>query len=356
MIINIRESNPGQILKKEVFDLNTGRIILATGTRLTDRHIDQLLEMNINFIEVEGSGEPETEVEAVYSMDDENAMTYEERLRDLSIQLCRELEMIFFDAKNNKKIVVSNVSQTLDKLLPLILKNDDIIQKLRIANLSDQNYTIRHSVHVCYYALMIGKWLRYDKIRIKQIALAALLHDIGKSKIPDHILDKPEKLTQQEYEVVKKHVIHGYNILKETAGIGKTICYGALQHHEREDGSGYPMGISNDQIHQFAKIIAICDVFDAMTSERVFQSKQSLFWVAEMIRRDSFGLLDPSISLLFLNNLSRFYVGNKIRLNDGREGKIVYINKTSPNRPVVKVENEYLDLSTSGNLSIEEIL
>src|SRR5690606_2276026 len=106
---------------------------------------------------------------------------------------------------------------------------------------------------------------------------------------------KPGRLTEDEYDLVKNHTIFGYNLLNETVGISKNIAFGALQHHEREDGSGYPLGLDSKKIHEFAKIIAVCDVYNAMTTERVYKGKQSPFLVAEQIFRDSFCTLDPRI-------------------------------------------------------------
>lgn len=352
-IVNLKDVKVGSKLSKEVFDFNTGRIILSKGTQLSERHMEQLSLMGVHFVEVE-SGERENRNETEITIED--VMNLEERVVYYTNKLVEDLNELYEMVKNGKKLILNNISKTLDCVLENILVNDDIMEKIRIIDLDDIDYTLKHSIHVCFYSAMIGKWLKYDNIRIKQLSLSALLHDIGKAKVPEYILNKPEKLTEKEYEIVKKHVIYGYNILKETVGISQAVAYGALQHHERENGSGYPLGITSDQIHQYAKIIAVCDIYDAMTSQRVFKSKKSLFLVADMIHRDSFGTLDPKISLLFLKNLSKFYVGNAIRLNDGREGIIVYINRNEPTKPVVKVEEEYIDLSTNKKFSIEEIL
>lgn len=239
-IVSIYEAKQGMVLQKEVFDLNTGRIILSSGTKLTERNIEQLKELKISFIEIESA--QNTEKAEEISLEMEDFMTKEEKITFYAHRLCDDLESLFIMIRNGKKIVVGEISKSLDRIVDILLQGDDIVKKIKIANLSDVDYTIRHSVHVCFYATMIGKWLNYDRIRIKQLAFSGLLHDIGKSKIPEYILDKPNKLTEKEYEIVKKHVVYGYNVLKETVGIGQAIAYGALQHHERENGTGYPLG------------------------------------------------------------------------------------------------------------------
>jgi len=164
-------------------------------------------------------------------------------------------------------------------------------------------------------------------------------------------------LTPKEFEIMKKHPLYGYNYLKDAIGISKIVTNAVLQHHEREDGSGYPLKIKGDQIHPYAKILAIADVFDAITSNKSYSEKKNPFYAQEIIQSDSFSKLDPGICYTFLKNLSKMYIGKAVLLTDGTIGEIVYIHANAPTRPVIKVDEEnYVDLSTNRSIDVQEMI
>ena len=153
-----------------------------------------------------------------------------------------------------------------------------------------------------------------------------------------------------------KHPIYSYNVLLDTIGISKNILLGVLQHHEREDGSGYPYGIKGDKIHEYAKIIAICDVYDALTSDRNYRKKVSPFYAAEILEEQSFGILDPYITRLFLNKISEFYVGCEVLLSNNEIGKIIYVHPQSPNKTIVKTGDKYINFLEPQEVTIVDII
>ncbi len=183
-----------------------------------------------------------------------------------------------------KKIILTEINEELDELVNEILVNDNILGRMRQLEEKD-DYTFNHSLNVSMLATMLGKWIGYSQKQIKQLALTGLFHDIGKLKISDNIINKPGKLTDTEFNKMKQHPIYSYNILKETVGISSNVAMGALQHHEREDGSGYPpLGLKSKEIHEYAKIIAVCDTYDAITSNRVYKPKVSPFFCSRSIK------------------------------------------------------------------------
>ena len=175
-------------------------------------------------------------------------------------------------------------------------------------------------------------------------------------KIPDFILKK-ELISEDEYEVIKKHAQFGYSVLMKTKGITNNMKYSALQHHERMDGSGYPMRLKSGQIHEFAKIIMVCDIFDAMTTDRPYRKKVSPFQALEYISWQSGHTLDSKICYVFITNISEFFHGKSVVLNTGEKGRIVYIDVNYPTRPLVALDNGGMaDLVRDRSIEIVEIV
>ncbi len=341
-LLSIDECKPGMVLSEDVVNHDTGAILLSSGIVLNRKKILHMKALGINNIDI-------------LIDNDEEVLVEEEGFTKSYDKVKSKTKSIFDDFRIGKKIAVSEINNEVNSLVDEITKSNNILSKLRQLEESD-DYTFNHSIRVSILATMIGKWMNYSDIELKQISMTGLFHDIGKLKISNHIINKPGKLSKQEFEIIKKHTIYSYEVLKDTIGISKNIAMGALQHHEREDGSGYPLKVKGDKIHQFAKIIAICDVFDAMTADRVYRAKESPFKVAELILKDSFGLLDPNICLIFLNNISKFYVGNIVKLSNGSIGEIIYIHKEMPTRPLVKVDDDYIDLLKKKEIEIIDVI
>jgi HD-GYP domain-containing protein (c-di-GMP phosphodiesterase class II) len=194
-----------------------------------------------------------------------------------------------------------------------------------------------------------------SKEETRILTQAGLLHDIGKLLIPKHIISKPSKLTEDEFEEIKMHSIKGYQALKDL-NLDVRVKYVALMHHEKCDGSGYPNGFKANQIEGFSKIVAIADVYDAMTSNRTYRQAICPFDVVENFERDGFLKYDPGYLMIFLERIVQSYLHNVVRLSDGREGEVVMINKLSLSRPVVRCGNTFIDLSKEPKLSIESVL
>ncbi|SCG82672.1 Response regulator rpfG [Proteiniborus sp. DW1] len=344
-LLSIEDVKPGMILNRNIENEATGAILLASGTVLNRNNITTLRNLGIKFLEIYSNNNKQDEFVII------NNDCFAEKYKKFS----DKTKGIFYNARFGKKLVVCEIGEAVNKMIEEIVKSNNILARLRQIE-EESDYTYRHSLDVCMLATMVGKWLGYSAVELKQLALAGLFHDIGKVKIPDNIINKPGRLTEDEYDLVKNHTIFGYNLLNETVGISKNIAFGALQHHEREDGSGYPLGLDSKKIHEFAKIIAVCDVYNAMTTERVYKGKQSPFLVAEQIFRDSFCTLDPRIANVFINNISKFYVGNIVKLNSGEIGEVVYIHRQMPTRPVVKVESRFLDLLTDRDYYVADVI
>lgn len=336
------ELEPGMVLADDVGSIRSGAILISKGTVLNKKSIKKIYDQGIRYVYIYDEDDMPSELE-----EDKLEMRYE--------ILADKLDNVFTDIKIGKKIMLTEINNEVDSLIDEIIDNDNILARIRELEEKD-DYTFNHSLNVSMLATMLGKWLGYSQKEIKQLAMAGLFHDIGKLKIDENIINKPGKLTDVEFETIKKHSIFGYNILKETVGISKNISLAVLQHHEREDGSGYPLGLKGNQIHEYAKIIAICDTYDAMTSNRVYKSKKSPFFAAEILRDEGFNILDPKMTRVFLDKIAGFYVGCTVLLSNGEEGDIVYIHPQAPTKAIVKLGDKFIDFLEPQNLEIVDII
>ena len=215
--------------------------------------------------------------------------------------------------------------------------------------------TYVHCVNVALIASIIGKWLGYGEDDIKVLIISGILHDIGKLMIPNEILTKPGKLSSDEFKIMKQHVNLGYEKLKNQ-NIDMRVKEACLLHHEKCDGTGYPFGLKSKDIPAVAKIIAVADVYDAMTAARVYRGALCPFEVIKIMYNDAFTKFDPAYILPFLKNVASSYIHNDVRLSDGRKGKVILINDNALHLPVVQCGDEFVDLSRSHGLSVSAII
>ncbi|KKC48366.1 HD-GYP domain-containing protein [Paenibacillus sp. D9] len=209
------------------------------------------------------------------------------------------------------------------------------------------------SALTCY---QLAQWAGLPSKDWMQVAMGGLLHDIGNVKVDRTILAKPGILTSAEQEEMKRHTLSGYSLLKGVAALNEGAKLSALQHHERIDGSGYPLSLSAENIHPYAKMVAIADIFHAMTLNKIYRRASSPYLVLEQIQQDAFGKLDPSYVRTFIEKATQFHNGTLVRLSDGRVGEIVFTDRNHSTRPWVSVDGSIVDLSTQRRLHIEEVL
>lgn len=231
----------------------------------------------------------------------------------------------------------------------------DMLQCMR--GYDDVTYV--HSVNVALLSNMIGR-IVYPDIsdeELKVLTLAGLLHDIGKMMVPDNIIQKKGRLTLPEYNLVKTHVLFGNNILKGIDNLDPRIAEVAMRHHERCDGTGYPGGYKREQIEPFARIVAIADTYDAMTSDRAYREAICPFDVIEMFEREGIVKYDVEFLLPFLEKAVQAYMNTDVRLSTNQIGKVIMINKNEFSKPVVQVGDEFYDLSKeTTDIVIDKVL
>lgn len=342
VFISVRECEPGMKVAETIYN-NFGAIIIAQDTILDEHLIRKLGFLDINRVRI---------YHERHDTITENSPQMFRLEYNKNIDVVKDL---LHDILSGKDLSMQKVNSITQSIFERINENRDIIGCLNLIRSADE-YTYTHCMNVSLLSMMIGKWLKFDHHRIKLLVQAGLLHDIGKCKIPDEILNKPGKLLPHEYEEIKKHTTLGYRIVERVPSISKDICMGVLMHHERIDGSGYPLGVKGLQIHDFAKVIGISDVYDAMTSNRVYHEKESPFEVFELMENNSFGILDPVVVNTFLKNIADYYIGDFVRLNTGEVGEIIYINSRHISQPLIRVDSAYVDLTVERSIKVRELL
>ncbi|MFC0211116.1 HD-GYP domain-containing protein [Paenibacillus chartarius] len=332
----------GKTVKHDVLN-SFGLLVLQGGTVLTERSLQLLEKHRIDPAELSYA-----EPSLLSTVGDS---PYDQLFRETIMSS----EELFDYAKRTNKVPLSEFQKRIVPGIHEVSLNPDLFQLFRDIRGKD-TYTYEHNIAVGVLANMIGMWLQLPEADIQHLALAATLHDVGKVNIPDEILQKPGKLTEEEYKLIQKHTIFGYDILKNTEGTSHRTALVALQHHEREDGKGYPFGIRGDKIDFFAKIVAIVDIFHAMSSRRPYHEPLPFQQVIDRMKSGSFGELQPNIVHMFMRRLAASIIGNQVKLSDGRIGEIIYL---SPNedemKPIVKVEGEFVDLKVVRHLHIVDV-
>lgn len=254
------------------------------------------------------------------------------------------VKQVLRELSSGGRLNYSKITQ-LSKLVYGSINNIvNVIESLNSIKNKDE-YTYTHCVNVAFYGMLIAKWLNLAKEEIEEVIQAGMLHDIGKVLIPNEILNKRGKLTDAEFDVIKNHALLGYFCLKEFPEISLSIKDAVLSHHERSDGSGYPYGLSNHEIHLYAKIIAIADVYDAMTQDRVYKKGINPFAAFEMFQSIGMAMFDVHVLNVFLKNISLNLTGLNVILENGERAEIVYVPPYEITKPVILRGTTLIDIT-----------
>lgn len=253
-------------------------------------------------------------------------------LRSQDLKNCFDAYLSDGGTVNKEELLSKTISLVSPKQTTLDVF--DMLHNMRQVN--DSAYA--HSLNVAIISRIIGKWLHFSNEELDTLTLAGLLHDIGKTKIPDEVLNKDGKLTDEEFQMIRNHPKYGYDILKSQP-LNSHIKKAALMHHERCDGSGYPMGLTMEEIDDYALIIAIADVYDAMTAARSYRAPLCPFEVIAEFEKDGLQKYKPKYILTFLENIANAYQNNRVMLSDGTSARIVLLNHRRLSKPLVQLDD-----------------
>ncbi|WP_445489265.1 HD-GYP domain-containing protein [Niallia sp. 03133] len=355
MKVKTGDLKAGYILMEDVYNL-TNKPIITAKTVLNDGHVNLLKaflikEVIIGNTQVDGSHLVESHRE-IQDCSIEKTTFFKKFL-----QAVQQYKKEFQSWQSGLSVNIANIRLLLLPLLNEIeTSSKEIFSLYHLSN--KEEYIYQHSIAVAVISAYLAQKLHYSKREIVQVALAGCLCDAGMAKVSPLLLKKAEPLTEEEFHEVKQHTKYSFKMTPEHALLRNEARISIYQHHERLDGSGYPLGNEGKKIHPFAKIISVADTFHAMTSERLYRRKQSPFKVVEQLQQDYFGKFDLTILHALSMGIIQYAVGSKVRLSNGEKGRVLFIDEKSPTRPLLSMldTKKILDLEKNRHLFIEEIL
>lgn len=330
----IDTAKPGMKIGQNIYSA-TGTLLLKKNIELTESLIKQLKQRQITSLYISSNFpyintpipppiiQEKTRLQAIATIKD-------------SFYKCR----LAPSAKLNTLVIHSIVNELICNILAskeLLVQTTDIRQY--------DDYTFAHSINVAVLATMIGVLLNYNKKRLFELCWGAMVHDIGKTQIPIAILNKEAPLTKEEFEIIQSHSKIGFDMLRQNSGFSVVPMHVAFQHHEKFDGSGYPRRLTGNDIHEYARIVAIADVYDALTSDRAYKKACSPDIAYHIMTQKSKGHFDEQLLDLFFSNIAIYPIGSIVRLQLGYYGVVVEVHKGFTPQPLIRlIADENKDL------------
>lgn len=345
-IVFVNDLEVDSVLAKDVLN-SSGMLLLKAGTKISRQYIKVLKKNVVLLVYIEDD-----------LLADINTDEVLDGLKETAIQKVPDI----FD-----KIVSGNYVESIEALKPIENIIDHVITEGEVnTNLFEvrtfDDYTYIHCVDTCIMSTFLGLSIGYEREKLKKLGTAAVLHDIGKTKIKHEIINKRGKLTKAECEEIRKHPLYGRQILSEMKEFDDEVINGVAQHHERVDGKGYPDGLYGSEISDFAKIISICDVFTAVSANRSYRNRFDPREAYELILSGADVMFDKEMVQEFRNTFFVYPLGCHVKLSNGIDGYVAKQNKFFPDRPVIRVinnETEYsyeIDLLDNNSVTVDSII
>ena len=373
--LEISKLKPGMKVLKPIIT-KRGQTIAKADTELTSQLIAKLSFYKIETVDIDVPIEEPKPEPIIEEPKPETVAPAKKPSEQLSYSQRLKASPKFQQFQTEYAIAINNLAENLDAVIAgagadcaeILLENTielfksktslELLDMLRNMQQSVSDPIYAHSINVALIARAIGKWSKMSRDDLDTLTLCGLLHDIGKTQIPAEILNKPGKYTPEELDLVKSHPILGSKFIKGK-DFDPRVLYATLQHHERSDGSGYPRNLTDDEIDDFASIIAISDVYDGMTSVRSYREPLCSFQVIACFEAEGFNKYNTQFLLTFLEHIANTYNNSRVMLNNAKTGRVVYINKHNLSRPVIELDSgDIMDLSHPDykELSIQKII
>lgn len=317
----LRNLTGTETLAKDIYDGN-GKPLLKSGTTLDKVAIKTLKRVGVLMVYIEDS--------------DLEDIVEDKIIKEMKSESLEQLPKVFDDIVSKNYINCTKIIDTVDSLVDYILSKGNLNTNLYEVSTFD-NYTYIHCVDTALMAIYLGSSLNMDKEKIKNLGISAILHDIGKTKLSQELINKPGNFSEEEFQLVKKHVVYGKDLLKETNLFPLSVIEGVAHHHEKIDGTGYPYKLKNNYISEFGRIISICDVFTAISSNRNHRNRFAPNEAYEFILSGVGSHFDKKFVDIFKENFSIFPIGCCIKLSNGVEGYVIKQNSNFPDRPIIRV-------------------
>lgn len=349
-----------EVVSRDIFSEH-GVLLIPAGTTLEAQHITLLIERRIHEIDI-GIPSPDL-AEQIESAPISPQITTqlqhvfrEQELREHYIKVLGNIKALFESADGTRIPPIDQIIDAYKTLSNIHVKQGYFFLQFNKLKGHDE-YTYRHALNVSVISSLIGKIIGLPSDTVELLGVMGLLHDIGKMKVPPEILNKPGKLTPEEFEIMKAHTLYGYEMLKNIEGTNERILQSPLYHHERLDGSGYPSGLTGSQIPLEVQIIAIADVFDAIGSDRVYKEKDSSYFAALELMKEAYDYkLNIQIVLPFVYYLIEGYIGGIATLSSGEIAEVMMIHTDEPHRPLLRIGSRYVDMRKARHLEIVNLI
>ncbi len=347
--IPLEELKPGMTLARTILNKNM-IVILSENTFLTKAHITRLEFLDIPCAFVKDEYELSASyqgIEAMLSRSNSFVVEYKDVLNT-----AREI----FDAAAIEGGLPMEKANTMvqHSILPLIRHSGILDYLYDLNHLANDVYN--HSLRVSILAGVIAKWMHCDGAKVQDVVLAGFLHDIGKTRFTPRLLEKlPQNLKGKDLDAYMQHTTDGHHILSQKNELSDGVKLSALQHHECMDGTGFPFNSEGKDIHAYARIIAVADIYDNITTEREGLLKETPFTAIAQISRDMFSKLDPTVCVPFLTNIQEIFIGSSVVLSDGRRGRIIQYPHDFSALPLIEIDKDHIiDLNKKKDLRITE--
>ncbi len=317
----------GMIIDQSIKD-GAGRVLVARGSQVTDDFVAALKRYGVNGVYIRDEGDEDdwdiSQVASTETRQKIEELTVKDRVKvKLSESVKKQVsEGISFLYRNTNSEELTDVSKNIaSELMKAITDNDALAVDIGTLKVSDE-YTFKHSVDVATMAMVVAKKYGLSDTEVFDVGVAGLLHDIGKSQISNELLNKPSRLTADEFSQIKQHSIYGYNIIKNKSDLKESVKLAVLQHHEKSNGSGYPFGVDSSKICTYAKILSVLDIYDALVTERPYKEAYTPRDAVEMIMAMT-GELDMKAMKSFLGSVILYPVDSIVNLSNGEQAKVV---------------------------------
>lgn len=326
--ISLDHVQAGMVVGKPVYG-PVGQVLLNTGIEIKQQHIFYLKQLGINSLYIRDNRMKDIEVDDVISEQ------VRSEGRALVAQIIRDVDS---PSPNNKGINIREreINELVAGIVEELIENRELtIQLVDIRSVD--SYLYAHSVNCAVLSTLMAAKMDFDYQSLKDIALGSLLHDIGMSAVPAKIINKEGELTRDEYETVKKHPVYGYEIFKKCPFYKKEAADAIMQHHERNNGQGYPFGLKGDDISLYAHFLSIADTFDALTSDKPNRKAFLNHQAVEMLMSWGGDYFNLEVLRHFLSNIAAYPVGSHVTLNNGESGYVISNTPGYALRPVVRI-------------------
>jgi len=348
--LSVENLRPGLITARNIYNAK-GKMLLSYDIVLDERLIQRLANMGIDSVYVTNP----------YFKDEPQEILHEKT----RVETIKITQKAFTTFRSSKVINIDDLKNVAKMITEDVMNNKHVMIHLTDIRTYDE-YTFGHSIDTCLIASVIGLKLGFKEKKLNELALGVLFHDIGKMLIPPEILNKKEALSTEEWQIIKDHAKVGFDILRKESDMPLTSAHIAYQHHENFDGSGYPRGLSSEDIHLYARVAAVADLYDAVTSDRPYRPAMLPHEAYEVVLGSRGNKLDPKVTDIFLDNVVLFPVGTMVLLNTGDIGVVIKVYPKLKARPLIQLvfdkngreialQDKFMDLTNELTLFIVKV-